>query len=118
MRPPTWPASSPMVSRLIARYSTRNGLLKPFSFGTRCLRGIWPPSKPRATVLRACWPLVPRPAVLPPLPPMPRPTRLRDEVAPGAGARSWTRIGLPSALAGSVGHLDEVGDASQHAPDL
>jgi len=27
--------------------------LKPFNFGTRCLSGIWPPSKPRATVLRA-----------------------------------------------------------------
>ena len=33
--------------RLTAEYSTRNGLLKPFSFGTRCLSGIWPPSKPR-----------------------------------------------------------------------
>ena len=90
--PPTCSASSPSVSRLIALYSTRNGLLNPFSFGTRCLSGIWPPSKPRGTVLRACWPLVPRPAVLPPLPPMPRPTRLRDLVEPGAGARSWTRM--------------------------
>src|ERR1700750_1164391 len=102
----------------MAWHSIRNGLLKPFSFGTRCLIGIWPPSKPRATVLRACWPLVPRPAVLPPLPPMPRATRLRCLVAPGAGARSWTRICVPSALAAHVLDLDEVRDAGQHAPDL
>src|SRR6056297_142220 len=78
------------ASRLTAWYSTRNGLLNPFSFGTRCFSGVWPPSKPRATVLRARWPLLPRPAVLPPLPPVPRPTRFAFFLAPGAGVRSWT----------------------------
>ena len=34
------------TSRLMPWYSTRNGLLKPFSFGMRMCSGIWPPSKP------------------------------------------------------------------------
>src|SRR3954471_23546292 len=104
----------------MAWYSMRNGLLKPFSFGTRCLIGIWPPSKPRATVLRAYWPLVPRPAVLPPLPPIPRPTRLGAFVAPGAGASSSTRISALLLIVRRVDRLhgDQVGDTSDHAPDL
>src|SRR5690606_38298541 len=61
---------SSMVSRLMAWYSTRNGFLKPLSFGTRMCSGIWPPSNPAGMVSRARWPLVPRPAVLPPLPAM------------------------------------------------
>src|SRR3954466_11180908 len=105
----------------MAWYSMRNGLLKPFSFGTRCLIGIWPPSKPRATVLRAFWPLVPRPAVLPPLPPMPRPTRLGRRFEPGAGCRSWIFTSDLFAARGLVGdRLDnhEVRDPGEHATDL
>src|SRR5699024_3259158 len=55
--------------------------------------GIWPPSKAAGTCLRALVPLVPRPAVLPPLPASPRPTRNLSFLAPGAGARSWSLIG-------------------------
>jgi hypothetical protein len=79
--------SSLSWSRLTGLYSTRNGLLKPFSLGTRCLSGIWPPSKPRATLPRPrdFWPLVPAPAVLPPLPPIPRPTRFLALRAAGCG---------------------------------
>src|SRR5438876_12415076 len=36
---------------------------------------------------------MPRPAVLPPLPAMPRPTRRRGRVEPGAGFKSWTFMG-------------------------
>ena len=54
--------------------------------------GIKP--KQRGT-LRAPWPLLPRPAVLPPLPPMPRATRRLARCDPGAGFRSWTFTGAP-----------------------
>src|SRR5215212_771787 len=102
----------------MAWYSMRNGLLKPFSLGTRCLIGIWPPSKPRATVLRAFWPLVPRPAVLPPLPPVPRPTRRAARRDPGAGASSSSRIAILLVL--RLHRLDahQVRDPGDHAPDL
>src|SRR5215203_2665266 len=86
--------------------------------------GICPPSKPTGMVSRAPWPLVPRPAVLPPLPAIPRPTRLRSRLEPGTGFRSWTFIVPPRPsgllLHGAVDllHGDEVGHPSQHAPDL
>src|ERR1041385_3273678 len=76
-------------------------------------------------LLRAPWPLVPRPAVLPPLPAMPRPTRRRGVFAPGAGCRSWTFIsdlfdgdevrhpGDHAADLRAVGQLDGVVDAAQ-----
>src|SRR4051812_1278268 len=63
-------------------------------------------------LLRAPWPLVPRPAVLPPLPPMPRPTRRFGLVDPGAGCRSWTF--MSSDFLGG----DEVRDPGDHPPDL
>src|SRR5918994_316710 len=110
------------TSRLMAWYSTRNGLLKPRSLGTRMWSGIWPPSKPAGILPRAPWPLVPRPAVLPPLPPMPRPTRLRLFLEPGAGVRSWILIVIALLrLLGrrSVGlDRDQVGDPGDHAADL
>ena len=33
-------------------YSIRNGFLKPFSFGVRRVRGVWPPSNPGLMLLR------------------------------------------------------------------
>src|SRR5579871_2808170 len=83
------PSTSASVSRLTTAYSTRKGLLNPFSFGIRMARGSWPPSKPGLMLLRAPWPLVPRPAVLPPLPAVPRPTRRRERLEPGAAESSW-----------------------------
>src|SRR4051812_17796096 len=64
-------------------------------------------------LLRAPWPLVPRPAVLPPLPPMPRPTRRLARRDPGAGFKSWTFIDSAHLL-----DLDEMRNAGDHAPDL
>ena len=72
-------------------------LEKPPSLGSLRIRGIWPPSNPGATLLRALVPLVPRPAVLP-FDASPRPTRVRAVRDPGAGRRwcsfsprpSWT----------------------------
>src|SRR5690606_15008784 len=84
-------------------------------FGTRRMSGIWPPSKPTGTVLRALVPLVPRPAVLP-LDASPRPLRVLALLAPGAGRRSCTLRGVPSvASAMSVDLLD--GDQVRHRPD-
>src|SRR5690606_19665301 len=97
-----------IVSRLIAWYSTRNGLLKPRSLGTRMDNGSWPPSKLTGMVSRAFWPLVPRPAVLPPLPPMPRPTRLRRLRDPSAGLRSWIFMSVQLLDLDEVRHLLEL----------
>src|SRR5687767_6533809 len=105
------PSKASMVSRLTTPYSTRNGLVKPLSFGTRWVRGSWPPSKPTRTEPRAFWPLVPRPAVLPPLPAMPRPTRRFRVLEPGAGLRSWIFMSL-------LLDPDQVGDAGDHPADL
>ena len=76
------PGKASRVSRLTTAYSTRKGLWKPLSLGMRWASGSWPPSKPGGTLPRAPVPLVPRPAVLPPLPAMPRPTRRRDGSSP------------------------------------
>ena len=73
--------------------------------------GIWPPSKPAGTVPRAFWPLVPRPAVLPPLPPMPRPTRLRRLVRARGGLQVVDLHGHGSC---SVLDRDEVRDPGEH----
>src|SRR5437868_12737080 len=62
-------------------------------------------------LLRAPWPFVPRPAVLPRLPPTPRPTRVREVFAPGAGCRSWTFIS-------DLFDGDEVRHPGDHAADL
>src|SRR5690554_5189698 len=107
------PVSS-MTSRLMPWYSTRNGLLKPLSLGMRMCSGICPPSNPAGTLLRAFWPLVPRPAVLPPLPAMPRPTRFLRLFEPGVGCRSWILMVMGLLLL----HRDEVRHAGQHPSDL
>ena len=64
----------------------RNRFLKP-NFGRRRCSGIWPPSKwaPTLPLLRARWPLWPRPAVLPRPVPVPRPRRFLFRVAPSGG---------------------------------
>src|SRR5262249_38689278 len=100
------------ASRLTTTYSTRNGLLKPRAFGVRRCSGVWPPSNRGLMLLRAPWPLLPRPAVLPPLPAMPRPTRRRAVLAPGAGFRSWIF------MSGDLFHTDEMRHASDHPADL
>ena len=79
--------SSTSRATLTTWYWTRNGFWKPRSFGKRMCNGIWPPSNAAGTFLRAPVPLVPRPAVLPRLPPSPRPTRILSILAPGAGRR-------------------------------
>src|SRR5688572_1613180 len=71
------------------------------------------------TVLRARWPLVPRPAVLPPLPPMPRPTRLRRRLEPSGGWRSWILyMELLASVADGLFDGDQVRDPGDHAADL
>src|SRR6185369_8069297 len=88
--------------------SSRVGELKP-RLGRRRCNGICPPSKPTLwkPPARARWPLCPRPAVLPQPEPMPRPTRWRDCLAPGAGLMSFSFI---LAL-----QPHEVGDPLDHA---
>ena len=49
--------SATRASRFTGVYSTRNGLVKPFSFGMRCSSGSCPPSKPAGIERRAFWPL-------------------------------------------------------------
>ena len=70
------------------------------------------------TVLRALVPLVPRPAVLPPLPPSPRPTRVLSVLAPGAGRRWWILIGRRFAQACRPPRPSPGGDGVDHAADL
>src|SRR5204863_8533716 len=105
------PSKAARVSRLTTTYSTRKGFLKPLSLGIRWTSDSWPPSNPGLMLLLAFWPLVPRPAVLPPLPAIPRPTRRRRLVEPGAGARSCTFMDV-------LLHDDEVGHPADHPPDL
>src|SRR5262249_42614268 len=59
------------------------------------------------------WPFVPRPAVLPPRPPVPRPTRFARLFAPGAGFRSWSFM-----VRLDLFHLGEVRHLCEHAADL
>src|SRR6185369_7175578 len=91
--------------------SSRVGELKP-RFGRRRCSGICPPSKPTLwkPPERARWPLWPRPAVLPQPEPMPRPTRWRSCLAPGAGFSPLSRM---LAL-----QPDEIGHAVDHAAHL
>ena len=106
------PASKPSSGRRFTTwYSTRNGLLKPFAFGVRRCSGVWPPSNRAGTVPRAPWPLLPRPAVLPPLPPMPRPTRRLALREPGSGFQIVD-------LHWSLLDRDEVRHPRDHAADL
>src|SRR5690606_16286199 len=85
MSPPSGKTSA-SLARFTTWYSVRKGFLKPRSFGARMCSGIWPPSKPTRTVLRARVPFVPRPAVLP-FEPSPRPLRVFAVLAPGTGRR-------------------------------
>src|SRR5512147_999351 len=73
---------------LTMAYSFRNGFVNPY-FGTRRMRGIWPPSNPGPfpPPERANKPLCPLVAVFPWPEPGPRPIRLRFFLAPFAGAR-------------------------------
>src|SRR6266542_3021964 len=85
-------------STLTATNSVRKRFLKPRSFGTRMCSGVCPPSNHpgRPGPVRASWPFVPRPAVVPCPAAVPRPSRrvgLRD---PLGGRRSWVLIGSPS----------------------
>ena len=75
----------------------------------------WPPSKPAGMCPRAFWPLVPRPAVLPPLPPMPRPTRRLGRGRPG---RRCELVELHRTSSGYLFTLHQVGHPGEHAPDL
>src|SRR5437763_1717445 len=59
---------------------------------------------------------MPLPAVLPPLPPMPRPTRRLAFVEPGAGFRSWILM-----VTGNLSELydfDEMRHSCDHPADL
>ena len=104
--------SSSRTSRLTTLYSTRNGFAKPRSFGFRWVRGSWPPSKPGLMLLRAFCPFVPRPAVLPPLPPVPLPTRRLGRFEPGEGAARAASCGL------LLGDGDQMRHAGDHPADL
>src|SRR3712207_2226441 len=79
--------------------------------------GSWPPSKPfRATPVRAFWPFMPLPEVLPFPEPMPRPRRLDFFRAPGLSRSSLSFIS-PTLPRGSLVHLHQVGDPPDHAAD-
>src|SRR5690606_10488476 len=87
--------------------------------------GICPPSNPAGTWLRALVPLVPRPAVLPRLPPSPRPTRILALLAPGAGrrwctlrVRACSGVCLDSAISVHLLDGDQVSHGRDHAADL
>src|SRR5919106_925722 len=109
---PPFGYSDASLSRLTTWNSTRNGLRKPLSLGSRMCSGICPPSKRAETAPRALLPFVPRPAVLPRAPASPRPTRVLAVFAPGAG-RKWCGLSGESAM--SVHLLD--GDQVRHGPD-
>src|SRR5260370_40245953 len=95
-------------------YSTRNGFLKPLAFGVRRAIGVCPPSKLGLIVSRAPWHFGPRPAVLPPLPAIPRPTRWAGVLAPVGGLRSCSLMGMSVDLF----DLDEMGNSVDHPSDL
>src|SRR5438105_15246348 len=56
---------------------------------------------------------MPRPAVLPPLPPMPRPTRRRGFFDPLGGFRSWILMGISGLF-----HAYEMRNRGDHPADL
>ena len=74
---------APFASNVVERVQVhddgtrrRNGLLKPLAFGVRrCERRLATLEARRHGVPGRPVPFMPRPAVLPPLPPMPRPAR-------------------------------------------
>src|SRR3990172_781383 len=109
------PARSPT---LMTAKTALFGLVKPRSLGMRRLRGIWPPSKPGRSLLRACRPLVPRPAVFPRFPPSPRPTRIGFFFEPGAGLRwcsfSWGMFSTTGPRS-DLSNFDQVGHLGDHA---
>src|SRR3989442_3833922 len=78
-------------------------------WGSRRCTGICPPSKPPSLPPpeRPLWRLLPLVEVLTCPEPGPRPTRLRDFVAPGAGRRSLS----------FMAHLQHVRHGGDHAAD-
>src|ERR671925_145968 len=90
-------------STFTGAYAVRFGFLKPFSFGTRRISGIWPPSNPRRSLPRA--------------PARPRPTRVRSFFEPSAGRRWCSFIYSTPPLLHFL-HPDEMPDLVQHPPDL
>src|ERR1700687_4012823 len=83
----------------------------------RC-SGIWPPSNPqrREYPARDCCPLLPLPAVLPSLEPMPRPTRtfLWREPRGGRKLESFT-VMIASIFGVDAVHFHQVPDLEQHS---
>ena len=73
----------------MAWYSTRNGLLKPLSFGMRMCSGIWPPSNPAGTLPRALLALGATAGGLAALAADAATDALARPVEPAAGFRSW-----------------------------
>src|SRR2546421_1906575 len=79
--------------RSMIAYTLRKGVLllpRPRTNGKRFTRRVCPPSNALWILppVRAFWPFVPRPAVLPRPEPCPRPTRLSTLCEPGAGRKS------------------------------
>ena len=79
--------------------------------GTAVQRGLATLETRVDLAARTPWPLVPRPAVLPPLPPMPRPTRRREVFEPAAGLRSWIFMS-------GLFDFDEVVDTTRSIPRI
>ena len=72
------------------------GVLEPFGLRCAAVQRRLTALEPRGDGAARALALGPRPAVLPPLPPMPRPTRRFARREPGAGFRSWTFIVISS----------------------
>src|SRR5437899_2409982 len=92
--------------------------LKPRIFGMRMWIGVWPPSNQPGIPgpLRASWPFVPLPAVLPWPDEIPRPTRRCAFRAPCGARSSCCLMSLPvRLLVRAFAHLDQVRDPAQHA---
>src|SRR2546423_11610268 len=84
--------------------------------------GVWPPSNQPGIPgpLRASWPFVPLPAVLPWPDEIPRPTRRRFFRAPCGARRSCCLISLllaagSACLRAFLADRDEMRDATEHA---
>src|SRR5512140_1293267 len=111
------PAANPARrSRLSSLYSTWVGGVKPSPRMNGRLRKIGsPPDRYRWPVspVRAPWPLVPRPPVLPAPAEMPRPLRLRSFLAPSFGLSSCSFM-IPPVLRYFF-NLDQMVDLGKHA---
>ena len=112
-------ASSARVSRLIAWYSTRNGLLNPFSFGHPLLERHLAALEAAGTGVAGVLALR---AAAGGLAALAADAASRHAcgflVEPGAGERSWTRIVVSSLRSSFVSTRTQVRDPGEHAPDL